>query len=409
MASAVSSTTTKTDPESLQLLVQESDKVNNWIIAGRIFMGIGLIAAIAAGGLFIAHVTVAAETALGSAVVGLALGSIGLAIGKLLTPNSAHTDRRRIQRLPVAGIENGGNNCFLNALMQMTMKSPLLRRFFNSRQSLPAFKDFAKQYDFCKNSGQALNAAYTQNIRLTLRALQSEAIEERNFSLHGQEDAIEAFNLIRNSIPDDFLGLEECREVTFIEEKTGWREGEAPFQKVLPYADLDIKPDQTFEEAMNEFHTTKPAPVEYDVEKIIKTRGWIDWLMRRPSVAQRTRGTETKLTKTETQYVKAPEEIFVHLKRFDFQKNAAIKKQEDYEVPEVFTLKQHNQLYQLDSVIKHIGNSARDGHYVSYINDNGTWYLCNDSYVQKISAKEVENALKQGYMYHFKKVTEQVE
>ena len=54
----------------------------------------------------------------------------------------------------------------------------------------------------------------------------------------------------------------------------------------------------------------------------------------------------------------------------------------------------------IQAAIVHLGVSVHCGHYVSYIQKNGKWYLFNDSKV----AESEDPVLGKGYIYVFKRI-----
>ena len=43
----------------------------------------------------------------------------------------------------------------------------------------------------------------------------------------------------------------------------------------------------------------------------------------------------------------------------------------------------------LSAIIAHKGLNIREGHYIAYVNVDGSWFQCNDSDVQEISWETV--------------------
>jgi hypothetical protein len=87
--------------------------------------------------------------------------------------------------------------------------------------------------------------------------------------------------------------------------------------------------------------------------------------------------------------------------RFDRSLQASVKINTSVRVP--LQLRMNADIYQLDSFVQHIG-SAYGGHYVAYINKNGTWYIADDSRVQPVSQAVLERALSQSYFCNFRKL-----
>ena len=107
----------------------------------------------------------------------------------------------------------------------------------------------------------------------------------------------------------------------------------------------------------------------------------------------------------------APEVLVIQLNRAlpDGSKDSTI-----VDFPSPFTLslpcRKHGQVrlvaYDLQSVVCHQGDSAVGGHYFTYANRDGKWYLFNDAGVTAIPFDLMGNSIntKQAYMYVFEKL-----
>ena len=56
--------------------------------------------------------------------------------------------------------------------------------------------------------------------------------------------------------------------------------------------------------------------------------------------------------------------------------------------------------YKLRSIVFHMGNTG-GGHYISLVNKNNKWLLCNDSVISEIS--NISDYLNKGYIYLYAK------
>ena len=105
----------------------------------------------------------------------------------------------------------------------------------------------------------------------------------------------------------------------------------------------------------------------------------------------------------------APEVLVIQLNRVlpDGTKDSTV-----VDFPSVLSLpcRKHGQVqtvaYDLQSVICHQGDSSVRGHYFTYANRDGKWYLFNDEKVTAIPPNLVESSIstKQAYMYVFEKL-----
>ena len=88
-----------------------------------------------------------------------------------------------------------------------------------------------------------------------------------------------------------------------------------------------------------------------------------------------------------------PEVLVVQLKRFsNLEKSydhVTFPSQLGLQFVSAVNERQH---YRITGVIVHIGDTVKSGHYVSYINHMGRWYLTNDTIVQEVCWETVADA-----------------
>ena len=59
-----------------------------------------------------------------------------------------------------------------------------------------------------------------------------------------------------------------------------------------------------------------------------------------------------------------------------------------------------NDNFMLRAIVYHMGNTG-GGHYISLVNKNNKWMLCNDSSISEIS--DISNYINKGYIYLYAK------
>lgn len=91
-----------------------------------------------------------------------------------------------------------------------------------------------------------------------------------------------------------------------------------------------------------------------------------------------------------------PKYLLIQLKRFSFF-SYSNKNNTSIDIP--INLDLQNTTYNLRGIIYHMG-SVHGGHYVSIINHNDKWYLCDDASVSEVN---VNNYLNKGYTYFYVK------
>ena len=92
------------------------------------------------------------------------------------------------------------------------------------------------------------------------------------------------------------------------------------------------------------------------------------------------------VTEKKLDILSTPQILVLVLKRFN-----GLRKLNDFvEFPSKLALKyvsagnEQHQLYRITGVVVHKGPNIAAGHYISYVNADGSWFQCNDSYIQKV-------------------------
>jgi hypothetical protein len=137
-----------------------------------------------------------------------------------------------------------------------------------------------------------------------------------------------------------------------------------------------------------------------------------------------------RLAEEENQYLKAPDSIWVGLKRFvrntpqweglhrvlpkwfDAAPPHLIKLEDPVECQETVEIEPTNgptARYKLDGFICHQGKTPQSGHYISYKlglddEDKPAWFQMNDSRVTRVSDAKMRSELEKAYMIHYSKI-----
>jgi ubiquitin C-terminal hydrolase len=399
---------------------QTKDKVSNYIKAGKIFFMISLISIATLfffGDYIIAAKIVTEKFFFNASIISSILGALCLKKAENIHLKSQESskieDNVKSQRTPntYPGLNNKGCNCFMNSFMQMAMRVKNLRNYLVSDDNkLKEFKEFILQYEKDLKDKKDISIADSQKLR--------EAIHKENpnisKSVSKQEDANEVLATIRRLMDNDNTAFFTYMKATTFYKKD---DKEIPLNEIKEknWGQLELEiSKRPFQENFDNFFNEK---VDGETYKIIEDE--IDY-KHKPNhslLDSLTFGASEKftkkiekhypITKAIREYEKAPDDMFVTLKRFDFDRNkkTAVKNNSPYEVDETIVLiHKNNQKYELDSFVKHIGRSTRSGHYIAYAKIDGKWYEFNDERVSLISDKELKEARDNSYIYHFGRV-----
>jgi len=99
-----------------------------------------------------------------------------------------------------------------------------------------------------------------------------------------------------------------------------------------------------------------------------------------------------------------PEILMIHLVRHKYDKEA--KEQSKLEKRVEFTeeLTIQGQQYRFRAAARHIGSSAKSGHYTALVRRGEKLWYCNDTIVTEATEEQKAKVLNEGYIYFFEKI-----
>ena len=116
----------------------------------------------------------------------------------------------------------------------------------------------------------------------------------------------------------------------------------------------------------------------------------------------------------EIKLIGQPNYIIIQLKRFSVIKTRdgtvpqkIVNESEPFSFVDINT-SQGTKRYEVIATIEHTGKDSKHGHYISYILNKGTWFLCNDTEINPL-AKNDKTPTKKSYILLLKKAIEQRE
>jgi ubiquitin C-terminal hydrolase len=347
--------------------------------------------------------------------------------------------RRMGESEGTSGLQNLGNTCFMNSVIQslncieplndfvvrFQLNKPnslcsslgkLLQQLRNRSKIVPRefYSGVLKKFPQFRGSEQ-------QDAHEFLRVIIEALIEETRGSIRMNKSDIQ--NLFEGSLLSTFI-CKECHAIT---------------RTLEPILDLSIQipheiaQDQLFDisEAPEEVELSRIRPEELPEEyqeiecyepkfssssNISTIQGCLEHffsyedltdlknLYACPKCRSRVFATRRYLV------MKPPKILVIHLKRFyqtglRFNKiNSSISFDSCLSLQKFLTCKSVQANYRLFSVIQHIG-SMREGHYITYIKTAFSWLMCDDAEISRVSEEDVKNA--QAYMLFY--INEEVE
>jgi hypothetical protein len=107
-----------------------------------------------------------------------------------------------------------------------------------------------------------------------------------------------------------------------------------------------------------------------------------------------------------------PHYLVFHLDRFggNWQRgqkiNDRIQMSTTFNFPGAWVQTGEDGTYTCTAFIEHTGRSIQGGHYIAYVLVDGQWWLCDDTSVTKVSAREAERRLGYCYIAYYQKTEE---
>ncbi|KAF9570041.1 hypothetical protein EC968_002303 [Mortierella alpina] len=290
------------------------------------------------------------------------------------------------------GLNNLGNTCFLNSVLQcLTYTAPLANLLLSNRHS-----STCKSGTFCMMCLMEKHVSrcftHSMNDAITPKAIVGRLRNiGKQFRIGRQEDSHEFARHLIDALQKSCLAGYDSKLDNRIKETTavhqifgGYFQSQVKclrcghesntFETYLDVS-LDIRGAESVQRAFRDY--TKPETLSKDNQyKCDKCKVLVD-------------------ARKQMTIYEAPKVLSVHLKRFTFtgQKiNRHVKFDTKLELNSVMSSnRKHPDLtYSLYAVLVHAGGSCHSGHYYCYVkSSNGIWYSMNDSHVSVVSLQTV--------------------
>jgi ubiquitin C-terminal hydrolase len=330
-------------------------------------------------------------------------------------------------------LSNFGVSCYFNAVIQaLNATDPLHDALARAVYDENFTKKFKQLMEEIENNSKKITdtlAAFYEAIVDKLTKLQqitkTNNLKKDIERIIQQEDASEFLILLTDSLKEPVVNKKLIEDIfSYQENLYFYAPGKNPrfnkeqpndllaipvFEEVQTEEDEPLRyPVASVQESLN-VHYKKEEQLIYDEEAEHNI----------PTILQRRLNNLSKI-------------LIISLKRFYFQSNRVTvikndkevieergttrKFQSSIEIPLLLNLEKYctenvaNPEYELYAVINHRGDRASSGHYIAYVKDEGMWYRCNDSVIEKVNFESVKNEIyNDGYILFYQQVTENLQ
>jgi ubiquitin C-terminal hydrolase len=308
----------------------------------------------------------------------------------------------RLDETAPRGIVNHGNNCWLNADLQLFESDPFIRLWLREAEAeervVCAFQKFFAAYDDAVKTNRAVTMASSQRLRREIGRENLLIHTPENPQFNRQEDAHEGIQFFLNRLPD--------HQKIHFENRLHYRTDGLPPIEGHPDGirirgerswgvELAIQGDAPDLRRMIEAHCNEAIENEPGVE----LRG-IDGAVRR-----------YPCHRIERRIVQEPPMLRITLKRFSYERGpetwmsrffsapppgCIVKRDASIAIPLQMPLPLANgesPLYRLKAFVCHSGETPNSGHYTAYCRRGEQWYWANDTLIVPVDRQRVETAL----------------
>ncbi len=283
------------------------------------------------------------------------------------------------------GITNRKNDCFMNAMLQLLIYSPLFNLLISGQNNndpiCNTFLSFILQY----LEGNKLPSSHALRVPLKLSTDSQEDVQE------ALTHFLDAFNL------NDKLPL-----LTITKTINGEKAQEMSGKNLKEYSPLeDVLNTKTSSPTIQLPIPPHEKPTLFDCWSAFSTQESEDQLF----YSQGTQVFQVPCLQTTYKLQNKPPTLFFHFLRYLYNKNTGqtSKVETGVEIPEKFEV--NSSMYEVGGFINHHGDNPQNGHYTCHVKNGNSWFLCDDDKISDgKSFDDVKKALSQSYLLMVRKI-----
>ena len=300
----------------------------------------------------------------------------GISEAKVLGPQLLHPERTSFN-----GLENLGQTCYFNSIVQCIFHCPLLRETIKSApQSVLSVAVIRELRLLFTQMGKKSSLGYLKTLRCFSAAINIPECKEANMNKNRQEDACMFFLRLIEHFRKKFKPLSDIFEGDLRSTVTCQR-CFTSYTKTDPFGLLPLAfPEDKNEHDVSYTHDVYDLLDDFVTPEIISGYNCARCSTQNP-------------TEKTLDILSTPKVLVLQLKRFQ-----GLQKVEDFvRFPSNLRLNfagvgnGEHQLYHLTGVVCHIGQSLANGHYVAYVLAEEKWLLADDKTVQQVPYRTVKS------------------
>ena len=311
----------------------------------------------------------------------------GISEAKVLCPQLLNPERRSFH-----GLENLGQTCYFNSIVQCIFHCPLFREVIESiPQSVLSVAVLRELRLLFTQMGKKSSLRYLKTLRCFSAAINIPECKEANMNKNRQEDACIFFLRLIEHFRQKFKALADIFEGD-LRSKLTCQRCFTSYTKTEPFGLLQL----AFPKDMNEHYVSRTHDLYDLLDDFVKPEIISGYKCGRCSSQNPTEKTLAILS--------TPKILVIQLKRFQ-----GLQKIEDFvRFPSKLRLNfaiagnGEHQLYQLTGVVCHIGRRIANGHYICYVLAGEKWLKADDRIVQEVRYETVKR--KQVYVLFYQRL-----
>ena len=335
---------------------------------------------------------------------------------------------RKMDLGPPVGLKNSQNDCYMNAMLQMAFNDPDFFHYAIARDDQnEEIRNLAQDY-FNRQIAQKKpdNPPNQEKLFLAQKFRKALGSKQFNENLNEMHDSGEALLQL-------FPGSRKLKADSKDEEAGNPFKFELVIERHFPEKLLFIKGSNVKKEDQHVKVCSSSGfifnlPIHSQEEKPIPFQDMLASYFNRGkdkvgSSKYELEGTEGQTLNLvpdweNTRFKELPKKWVCRFHRTHLngsKKTQAVKIDQKFILDKRFTESGKSGRYEITSFVVHgsskqasfgQGGTAKDGHYISYVKNNGQWYRCNDIDVQRVDDKEIKKQLPYCYFFNSQLIEE---